>query len=191
MKGFPDRIRPGIVHRLDKETSGILIIAKNYLIQRKLSELFKRRDVKKCYIALVLGFFSEKSGIIDLPIGRSRMNRRKMQVSIDKGRDAITRFTLRDSYKNNCSLVHVFPETGRTHQIRVHFSYIDHPLIGDKKYGNRETDGICRSIGLNRHFLHAHKLSFYHPVTNKKIEIEDSLPGDLLKGLGFLQEFKI
>ncbi len=191
MRDFPDRVRPGIVHRLDKETSGILIIAKNHLIQGKLSELFKNRAVKKCYIALVLGLFNEKNGRIELPIGRSKIDRKKMQVSIDRGRDAITRFTVKDSFRNNCSLVDILPETGRTHQIRVHFSYIDHPLIGDKKYGNKETEGICKDIGLKRHFLHAYKLAFLHPVTDKKIEIEDDLPEDLAKGLGFLKEFKI
>ena len=191
MKGFPDRVRPGIVHRLDKETSGILIIAKNQLIQGKLSELFKNREVKKCYVALVLGLFNEKNGRIELPIGRSRIDRKKMQVLIDRGRDAITSFTVKDSFSNNCSLVDIFPETGRTHQIRVHFSYISHPLIGDKKYGNNETDSICKNIGLKRHFLHAYRLCFSHPVTGEKMEIQDDLPEDLVKGLGFLEEFKI
>lgn len=191
MKSFPDKIRPGIVHRLDKETSGILIVAKNNVIQYRISELFKRREVKKCYIALVLGLFREKGGVIELPIGRSRVNRQKMQVSVDKGRDASTRFDVMESFNNGCSLLHVFPETGRTHQIRVHFSYIDHPVIGDKKYGNKETEIISKTIGLTRHFLHAFKLSFYHPVTNKYLELVDEMPEDLLKSLEFLREFKI
>ncbi len=191
MADFTDQIRPGIVHRLDRDTSGVLVIAKSQKIQRKLSELFKERNVKKCYIALVLGLFSEKNGEIQLPVGRSRMDRKKMSVSIDRGRDAITGFTVKDSFKNNCSLLHVFPETGRTHQIRVHFSYIDHPVIGDKIYGNKDSDIICRDMGLEHHFLHAFRLSFFHPVTNKLLELEASLPEDLLKGLEFLSKFKI
>jgi 23S rRNA pseudouridine1911/1915/1917 synthase len=191
MKNFPDKIRPGIVHRLDKETSGILIVAKSPDIQRKLSDLFKKRMVKKCYTALVYGKFVEKSGEIDLPIGRSRLDRKKMAVLIDRGREAVTKFHVKDYFKNNCSLLYVYPKTGRTHQIRVHLSYIDHPLIGDKKYGNKDTDRITEEISLKRQFLHANKISFKHPVSGIDIELEDRLADDLLKSLEILENFKI
>jgi 23S rRNA pseudouridine1911/1915/1917 synthase len=183
---FGDKVRIGIVHRLDKDTSGLIIVAKNDEIQRKLSEQFKSRLVKKNYVALVWGRFSERSGEIRLPIGRSRVDRKKMKVSIDRGREAITDFSIIEEFEN-CTLLDIRPKTGRTHQIRVHFSYIDHPIIGDKKYGNRNTEKLAKSIKLKRQFLHAKKLEFLDPVTNESIKIEDELACDLEESLKLLR----
>ena len=186
-----DTVRPGIVHRLDKDTSGVLVIAKDDNIQRKLSELFKKRMIKKRYITLVLGHFKETEGEIILPIARSRIDRKKMAVSIDKGRESTTAFKVNQSFSNNCSLIDVYPRTGRTHQIRVHLNYIGHPVIGDSKYGNTLTRDIADQIGINRQFLHASSLSFIHPVFNTPIAVDDGLPDDLFKALAFLEAFKI
>lgn len=177
--------RPGIVHRLDKDTSGLIIIAKNDIIAGKISEQFKSRTVEKKYIALVLGNFAEKEGEIRLPIGRSRVDRKKMGISIDKGREAVTNFTVIKEFED-CSLLDIFPKTGRTHQIRVHLSYIGHPIIGDKQYGNKESERIARDIGISRQFLHASKLKFIHPENGKVMEIEDKLAADLNDALNNL-----
>ena len=190
VKDFSDASRPGIVHRLDKNTSGLLIAAKNDSIQAKVSELFRERKVSKVYKSLVLGNFNEKNGTIILPVARSRLDRRKITVSADSGKKSETRFTVVESFKN-CTLVDVFPVTGRTHQIRVHFNYIGHPVIGDSVYGNSETERIARAISLERQFLHACKLAFLHPVTGLKIEVEDDLSEDLKKSLEFLRKNKI
>jgi 23S rRNA-/tRNA-specific pseudouridylate synthase len=182
-----DNMRPGIIHRLDKDTSGLIIVAKDSSSQYKMAELFKNRQVEKTYLTLVAGHFSEKKGKISLPIGRSRIDRKKMAVSIDSGRIAVTDFEIREDFRE-CTLLNAYPKTGRTHQIRVHFSYIDHPVIGDKTYGNSESTRIGNALGLNRQFLHAKKLSFYHPITSKMIEIEDELAQDLKKSLEMLRE---
>jgi 23S rRNA pseudouridine1911/1915/1917 synthase len=187
---FDKSIRPGIVHRLDKDTSGLIIIAKEPSAQYKLSDLFKQRKIEKCYAALVTGNFYEKTGLIDLPVGRSRIDRKRMSVSIDDGREAVTEFKIVECF-DRCTLVDVFPKTGRTHQIRVHFSYINHPVVGDTLYGTRESNAIAKKIGLDRQFLHAKILSFVHPITGEKIELFDELSPDLEKSLGFLRTNKI
>ena len=179
-------MRPGIIHRLDKDTSGLIIVAKDSNSQYKMAELFKNRQVEKTYLALVAGRFSEKKGKISLPIGRSRIDRKKMAVSIDSGRSAVTDFEIVEDFRE-CTLLNAYPKTGRTHQIRVHFSYIDHPVISDKTYGNGESTRIGNALGLNRQFLHAKELSFYHPFTNKRIDIEDELAQDLKKSLEMLR----
>ncbi len=185
--------RAGIVHRLDKDTSGLLIVAKNNDVHAKLSGMFKSREVKKTYCALVAGIFEEPEGEIILPIGRSRIDRKKMGVSIDMGRDSETRFRVIEEFKDKgCSLLDVFPETGRTHQIRVHLSYICHPVAGDKLYGNDDSDSIAKDLGLKRQFLHARRLKFIHPVTGKDMDLEDDLLDDLKKVLKQLRgEIKI
>jgi 23S rRNA pseudouridine1911/1915/1917 synthase len=179
---FPDPMRPGIVHRLDKDTSGLIIIAKTRQSHVKMSDLFKTRSVKKTYIALVYGAFKENKGKISLPLGRSRTDRQKISVSADSGRHAETSFEVSEEF-GKCTLLNVFPLTGRTHQIRVHFSFIGHPVLGDAKYGNVSSDAISQSIGLKRHFLHAARLEFIHPCTGKKIDIADKLPPDLAASL--------
>jgi len=178
--------RAGIVHRLDKNTSGLLIIAKDDAAHSLLSDMFKKRLVKKTYAALVWGSFSEKKGEIILPIGRSGLDRKKMSISIDRGRDAVTKFEVSEEFGES-TLLDVHPETGRTHQIRVHLSYINHPVIGDEIYGTKQSQKLARDLGLARQFLHAKRLEFAHPVTKKQLKIEDRLAGDLQKCLKALR----
>jgi 23S rRNA pseudouridine1911/1915/1917 synthase len=179
--GFDRNIRAGIVHRLDKDTSGIILIAKDCLTRERLLLLFKERKIKKTYIALVLGSFKEKAGLISIPISRSRKNRKMMDVSVI-GRQSETEFKVLEAF-SACSLLEVCPKTGRTHQIRVHFSHIGHPVIGDKLYGNKESKSLASTLGMNRHFLHAAEITFIHPFTGDKIEIRDEIPEDLRKGI--------
>ncbi len=185
---IPGDERAGIVHRLDKDTSGLLIIAKNNDVHAKISDMFKSREVKKTYSALAAGNFDEPGGDIILPIGRSRVDRKKMGISIDQGREARTGFKVAEEFKQEkCTLLDIFPETGRTHQIRVHLSYIGHPVIGDSVYGNKDSDNIARSLGLKRQFLHARRLKFKHPVSGKDMDIEDDLLDDLKIALNKLR----
>ncbi len=178
--------RAGIVHRLDKDTSGLLIIAKDDNTHRLLSDKFEKREIKKTYASLVWGSFSERKGEIILPIGRSRLDRKKMSISIDGGREAVTRFEVVEEFMS-ATLLDIHPETGRTHQIRVHLSYIGHPVIGDETYGSTQSKKMARELGLERQFLHAKKLEFSHPVTGKQVVLEDRLSGDLLKCLKILR----
>jgi len=178
-------LRAGIVHRLDKDTSGIILIAKDDDTHNYLSEEFKERQVKKTYEALVLGHFDELSGIINMPIGRSKKDRKKMGIDVS-GRKSLTEFKIIKEFKD-CTLINVYPKTGRTHQIRVHFSFIGHPIIGDKDYGNKDSDNIAKRLNLKRQFLHAKRLVFIHPSTNKEIDIIDELPKDLQECLEKLQ----
>lgn len=175
--------RAGIVHRLDKDTSGLLVVAKDQEVHYKLSDMFKNHLVKKTYRTLVEGKFEEEKGKIDLPIGRSRLDRKKMSVSIDNGRKSVTHFMVAKEFKTKATLLEVYPLTGRTHQIRVHLSYIGHPIIADEIYGSRYSAKIAKKIGLKRQFLHAHRLEFTHPMTGRKMKFEDQLPKDLLEPL--------
>lgn len=179
--------RAGIVHRLDRNTSGLLIAAKDENVHHRLSEMFADRKVKKTYIALVEGRFKEDMGEIKLPIGRSRIDRKKMSVAIDNGRDAVTAFEVVEEFRD-AALLNIYPRTGRTHQIRVHLNYIGHPIIADQVYGSRFSSKIGKNIGLQRQFLHASKLEFTHPVTEKLMEFEDPLPKDLAESLEKLRE---
>jgi len=178
--------RSGIVHRLDRDTSGLLLVAKDNNTHRLLSDKFKNREIKKTYAALVWGRFSEKGGEVVLPIGRSRLDRKKMNISIDRGRDSLTRFEVKEEFKSS-TLLDVSPKTGRTHQIRVHMSYIGHPVIGDSLYGNKESKKLASELGLKRQFLHARRLEFEHPLTGRKMVVEDILSDDLLKCLEVLR----
>jgi len=176
------------VHRLDKDTSGLLMIAKDNHTHDQLSSLFKRREVKKNYIALAAGTFLEKKGRIILPVTRSVRDRKKMSVSADRGREAVTMFSLLQEFGHECSLLDICLETGRTHQIRVHLSYIGHPVVGDRQYGNKDCLRLAEKIGLSRQFLHAQRLEFIHPVTNKPVKVEDQLPDDLRTALDKLKK---
>ena len=187
LSNLPGKDRAGIVHRLDKDTSGLLIIAKDDNTHRLLSDKFKEREIKKTYAALVWGNFSEKNGEIILPIGRSRLDRKKMSISIDKGREAVTRFEVVEEFAD-ATLLDIHPETGRTHQIRVHLSYIGHPIIGDETYGTNQSKKMSAELGLERQFLHAKRLEFIHPVTGEKLVLEDKLPADLSRCLKALRE---
>jgi 23S rRNA pseudouridine1911/1915/1917 synthase len=162
--------RPGIVHRLDKDTSGLIIIAKTRSALANLSAQFKLREVKKTYTALLKGGLTPKKGIIDAPIGRDRAHRQKMAVC-DTGRPARTAYEV-SRYYEGYTLVEVRPETGRTHQIRVHFACMGHSIVGDATYGSR-------SEIIGRQALHAGRLSFKLPSTGKMVEFAAPLPPDM------------
>jgi len=153
-------IRPGIVHRLDKDTSGLMIVAKNDDVHLKLASDFKNKKIIKKYLALVDKKFNHKTGTIDAPIGRDIKNRKKMTVTDLNSKDAITHFEVLETYKDT-SLIECTLETGRTHQIRVHLNYINHPLINDSVYGSRIVDLEFGQM------LHSYSLEFNHPITNE------------------------
>lgn len=161
--------RAGIVHRLDKETSGVIIIAKSAESLANLRTQFKARSVTKRYIALVEGMLDTPEGIIDAPIGRDPNQRKRMAVIRD-GREAVTEYHVLEAYADH-SLIEVFPKTGRTHQIRVHMAFIGHPVVGDTVYGRRK-----QRIKMKRHFLHAATIAIAHPVTGEPLNVESPLP---------------
>ncbi len=169
--------RPGIVHRLDKDTSGVLVAAKTGICHRLLSEMFKKRKVKKTYFALVKGRVKDETGRIVAPIGRHPVNRKKMTVCTEaKGRYAVTNWEVVRDYGNEASLVKLVIETGRTHQIRCHMAYIGHPVLGDVLYGGKSRYGEC-----TRQMLHAKSLKFLHPVKEKEYEFKAKLPTDFIR----------
>ena len=161
--------RPGIVHRIDKETSGLLMVAKNDKAHKSLSEQLKEHSVTRRYVALVHGVIPHVHGKVNAPIGRDVNDRQKMAVTKNNSKEAITNFTVLERY-DDMSLIECRLETGRTHQIRVHMSYIGYPVYGDPKYGKKKDD---QSHG---QFLHAKKLGFIHPTTGEYLEFECPLP---------------
>lgn len=169
LSGIGGEIRPGIVHRIDKDTSGLLIVAKNDKAHVNLSEQIKEHKVKKTYIALVRGVVKENEATIDMPIGRNKTDRKKMAVCKD-GKNAVTHIKVLKRWEHY-TLLQVNIETGRTHQIRVHLSYIGYPIIGDYTYSNGKNE-----FGVVGQCLHAQKLEFKHPITNKIMELEAPLP---------------
>jgi 23S rRNA pseudouridine1911/1915/1917 synthase len=169
-----DSLRPGIVHRLDKDTSGLLLVAKNRLAQANLSQQFKNRVVKKTYLTLVQGKLTPEKGTIEAAIGRDPAHRQRMAI-VAKGREARTEYRV-IKYFGNYTLLEIKPETGRTHQIRVHLAAIGFPVIGDTTYG-------LKSPRLPRQFLHASKIGFRLPSTDVFVEFESPLPPDLQKAL--------
>ncbi len=169
LSGIGGEIRPGIVHRLDKDTSGVLIVAKNDFAHINLSEQIKNREVEKTYITLVRGIVKENEATINMPIGRSEKDRKKMAVT-KNGKNAITHFKVLKRYKNY-TLLEVKIETGRTHQIRVHLSYIGYPIVGDYTYSNGKND-----FNVKGQMLHAKTIKFKHPKTGKIIKLEAKLP---------------
>ncbi len=179
-------LRPGIVHRLDKDTSGCLVVAKDDVTHRKLADLFAGRSVLKEYRALVAGDVPNDDGEIITLIDRSRRDRKKMAVTADKGREAVTRYEVVERY-GHATHVSAFPKTGRTHQIRVHMAHIGHPILGDRQYGHGKTE---RKLGLEvpRQMLHAHRISFDHPETGENIEFEAPLPDDFLDVISRLKK---
>jgi 23S rRNA pseudouridine1911/1915/1917 synthase len=166
-----DRLRPGIVHRLDKDTSGLVLVAKNRAALANLSNQFKSRSVAKIYLTLIKGHILPESGLIEAPIGRDPYKRKQMAV-IDSGREARTRYRVIKYYSSGYSLLEITLETGRTHQIRVHLGAIGFPVVGDITYG-------VKSPFLSRQFLHAHLVGFKLPSTGKHVEFTSELPGDL------------
>jgi 23S rRNA pseudouridine1911/1915/1917 synthase len=174
--GGEDPERPGIVHRLDRDTSGLLVVARTEDAYTALQEAIRRREIERLYLALVRGHPQSRTGRIDAPIGRDRRERTLRSLDTDEPREAVTHFELVELLPEH-ALLGVALETGRTHQIRVHLAAIDLPVSGDPRYGVR------RDLGLERQFLHAHRLRFEHPVTGEEIEMRSELPPDLAAAL--------
>ena len=184
-------IRPGIVHRLDKATSGLLVIAKNEQAHDFLAAQFKQREVEKIYLSLVYGRLKKKQGVVDVSLGRDRRARTKISTRSQRARQAVTHYQVIHCY-SDFTYVQVIPHTGRTHQIRVHFQHLGHPVVGDDKYGKTafrqvENPDLCLAIrDLDRHFLHAFRLSFLHPGSKQKVSFEAPLPEELAAFLSAL-----
>ena len=176
--GVGGEIRPGIVHRLDKDTSGLIMIAKTHDAHQNLSAQISSRNVDKGYLALCKGLLTNDDGIIDAPIGRDPYNRKRMAV-VEDGRYAKTMYTVIERFESS-TFLSVKLETGRTHQIRVHMAHLNHPLVGDTVYGRS-------SNIVSRHFLHAHYLAFRHPITGEPVEFQSDLPKDLSSALESLK----
>ena len=167
-------IRPGIVHRIDKDTSGILVVAKNDNAHKKLSEQFKVHSINRVYVALVKGIIKEDDIDIDLPIGRNPKDRKKMAVTYKNSKNAKTHIhVLRRFYASNVTLIEARLETGRTHQIRVHMAYMNHPLVGDEVYGKKDS-----KFKVEGQMLHAKILGFIHPSKNEYVEFNSDLPDE-------------
>ena len=173
--GGPDPWRPGIVHRLDRDTSGLMVVAKSEPVHRALQEMIRRREVEREYLALVEGRPDARTGTIDAPIGRDRTQRKRMSVRSDSARGARTHFEVVETYPRT-TLLRVRLETGRTHQIRAHMAAIGHPTCGDGEYGGRASG---QRLGLTRQFLHSARLRFTHPVSGAETCCESKPPADL------------
>ncbi len=177
-------IRPGIVHRIDKDTSGILVVAKNDNAHKKLSEQFKIHSIKRKYVALVKGIIKEDKLDINLPIGRSSKDRKKMAVTYKNSKEAITHIVvLKRFYNSNVTFIEASLETGRTHQIRVHMSYIGHPLVGDEVYGKKDS-----KFKVEGQMLHARLLGFIHPTKNEYVEFTSDIPKEFKNLLEILEK---
>jgi 23S rRNA pseudouridine1911/1915/1917 synthase len=171
-----DAERPGIVHRLDRDTSGLMVVARSEEAHRRLQKLVRNRELERHYAALVVGRPRSRSGRIEAPIGRDRRDRFKHSLDTDTPRPAITHFKVTELLPRH-ALLHARLETGRTHQIRVHLAAIDLPVAGDPVYGRPQ------ELGLKRQFLHASRLAFAHPFTGERIDVESRLPEDLAAAL--------
>lgn len=196
LQNFSDKLRPGLVHRLDKDTSGLLVIAKTEQMLATLQKMMRKRTITREYAALVWGKLPQAEGTIDLPMGRSPSDRKVMKVNGIKARDAITHYNVIHTF-NIAELVRVKLETGRTHQIRVHLSYFGNPVVGDPTYGGRSKSvmkltGPKKQLGLSllktleTQALHAKQLSFIHPKTQKEMCFTSELPEDFQKAVEIL-----
>lgn len=181
LSGINGVIRPGIVHRIDKDTTGILVVAKNDRAHQHLAQQFKEHSINRIYVALVKGLIEENKGTIDMPIARSKTHRKKMAVDFN-GKKATTHFTVLERF-NGYTLLELKLETGRTHQIRVHMAQINHPLIGDEIYSSGKN-----SFDVKGQLLHAKTLGIIHPTTNEYIEFSAPLPEEFTKVLEFLRK---
>jgi 23S rRNA pseudouridine1911/1915/1917 synthase len=186
LTGINGVLRPGIVHRLDKETSGVMVVAKDEEAYQQLTSQFKNRSVEKVYWAIAYGKFRQEEGLIDSAIGRHPSQRKRMSTRTRKGRMAITRWK-RIENLDGFSLLEIFPQTGRTHQIRVHLSSMGHPLLGDPLYGRKGRVGTIQDPILkecvkrmNRQALHALRLTFNHPHTGERVQFESPIPQDMM-----------
>jgi 23S rRNA pseudouridine1911/1915/1917 synthase len=188
LSGVGGELRPGIVHRLDKETSGLILVAKNDESHRKLSAQFAAREVKKKYVALVHGWVKKDSGTLSQGISRDPVRRMKMTTRIEGGRTAVTHYRVvrrLDTKYGKFTLLDVKIDTGRTHQIRVHVSTMGHPIVGDTTYGApKQVRGKNAVTVLSRNFLHAAELEFKHPRTGETVSLKSELPKELREFLG-------
>src|SRR5882757_9823992 len=192
LSGVGGELRPGIVHRLDKETSGLIVVAKRDEAHRKLSAQFAAREVKKKYVALVHGWVKKDSGTLAQSISRDPVRRMKMTARLAGGRTAVTHYRVvrrLDTKFGKFTLLEVKVDTGRTHQIRVHVAAMGHPVVGDTTYGApRQARGKNAVIGLGRNFLHAAELEFRHPRTGEMMALKSELPGELREFLSRVEE---
>jgi 23S rRNA pseudouridine1911/1915/1917 synthase len=193
LAGINGVLRPGIVHRLDKDTSGVMVVAKDDEAFQHLTNQFKNRTVKKVYSAIVYGRFSQVEGLIDSAIGRHPSERKRMSTRTKRGREAITRWKKVEEF-DGCTLLEIFPQTGRTHQIRVHLSSIGHPVLGDPLYGRKGRPGTIHDPVLkecvkrmNRQALHAQRLEFTHPRTGERVQFISPIPQDMKEALEWLR----
>jgi 23S rRNA pseudouridine1911/1915/1917 synthase len=196
LSGINGVLRPGIVHRLDKDTSGIMVVAKDDHAFQQLTQQFKNRTIEKIYLAIAYGKFHQEEGVIDSMIGRHPSQRKRMSTRTKKGRAAMTQWKVLERL-DGFTLLEIFPHTGRTHQIRVHLSSMGHPLLGDPLYGRKGRPGTIHDPVLkecvkrmNRQALHAYKLGFIHPGTGEKIEFISPMPQDMKEVLDFLRSQK-
>lgn len=187
-----DSQRPGIVHRLDKDTTGVMVVAKERRVHESLANQFKQRRVRKHYLAIVRGRMKMKKGEIDLPIGRHPTDRKKMSIITRRGRPALTHWSVRQQFEGAALLV-LELKSGRTHQARVHCAAIRHPILGDPVYGGRYRDdtllptGVCAALKkAGRQMLHAWRLSFRHPVSEREMRFEAAPPDDMQRILAML-----
>lgn len=174
LSGIGGELKPGIVHRIDKGTTGLLVVAKNDHAHRSLSKQFKAKTTTRVYTAVVNGIVEFDNGIVDSPIGRDNEDRRKMAVDLESDKDAVTRYKVIERFRDS-TLLELHLGTGRTHQIRVHMAHIGHPLVGDKTYGTNAISAIGRPA------LHARTIGFTHPSTGKYMEFTSNLPKDMQK----------
>jgi 23S rRNA pseudouridine1911/1915/1917 synthase len=170
LSGVAGPYKPGIIHRLDKDTSGLLLVAKDDVTHRAVSRQFADRSVRRVYQAIVKGVMQQEQGTIAAPIGRDPHRRQRMTVRFGAGREAETRYKVLKRFKA-ATYVELYPQTGRTHQLRVHLAYVGHPLLGDQRYGVHG--------GVDRQALHAHRLGFLHPGTGKPVDYVSPFPKDL------------
>jgi 23S rRNA pseudouridine1911/1915/1917 synthase len=193
LAGIHGVLRPGIVHRLDKDTSGVMVVAKDDEAFHHLAKQFKNRAVKKVYLAIAYGRFNREEGLIDSSIGRHPSRRKRMSTWTKRGRVAITRWKKVEEF-DGCTLLEIFPQTGRTHQIRVHLSSVGHPLLGDPLYGRKGRPGAIHDPVLkecmkrmNRQALHAQRLEFTHPRTGERVRFDSPNPQDMIEVLECLR----
>jgi 23S rRNA pseudouridine1911/1915/1917 synthase len=193
LTGINGALRPGIVHRLDKGTSGVMVVAKDDVSYHQLTKQFRSRTIDKAYLAIARGRFSGEEGSIDLAIGRHPTERKRMSTHSRRGRVAVTSWKVLERWEG-FTLLELHPETGRTHQIRVHLAAMGHPILGDPLYGKRNAsqDTVLRGCfrSLHRQALHAHRLGFTHPHTGEKVEFVSPLPQDMGEVIDWLRSQK-